>query len=243
MAHPYLLKPSAKRARRTQVRRRPLQTTQLSAVRPRQSVRIPRNLPGSVVGATVGFPRTLKFKHRYSDVVNISGTGNPGYRFIANGLYDPNQSGTGHQPLYFDQLAAIYNHYCVIGSKIKVQIVPQGSTVEDPYRVVLWLNDDTSTVPNMEGITEQNEAVQAICGGANPNTITLENSWSLKKRFMGRPAESRFIGTSAANPSETTVFQLNIEALDGGVSNIAVHAVVEIEFIAIWTELKDIAAS
>jgi hypothetical protein len=35
--------------------------------------------------------------------------------FRVNGLYDPDQTGTGAQPVYFDQWMALYNRYRVLG--------------------------------------------------------------------------------------------------------------------------------
>ena len=69
----------------------------------------------------VGFPKTLKFIHKYCDNVSVSGSaGIPfKYQFSCNGLYDPNITGTGHQPMYFDQVTPIYNQYRVIGAKAR----------------------------------------------------------------------------------------------------------------------------
>lgn len=34
--------------------------------------------------------------------------------FRANGIFDPDVTGTGHQPLYRDQVADLYTNYTVI---------------------------------------------------------------------------------------------------------------------------------
>lgn len=43
------------------------------------------------------------------------------YVYLANGMYDPDYTGTGHQPKYFDQWGALYKRYLVFGSKIYVE--------------------------------------------------------------------------------------------------------------------------
>ena len=45
------------------------------------------------------------------------------YLFRANSLFDPDLTGTGHQPLGFDEWAKFYRRYCVLGSKITVQAI------------------------------------------------------------------------------------------------------------------------
>jgi len=41
--------------------------------------------------------------------------------FRANSVYDPDSTGLGHQPMYFDQLAAIYKQYIVHKCEIEVE--------------------------------------------------------------------------------------------------------------------------
>lgn len=50
-------------------------------------------------------------------------TGSNLWQFGANGLYDPDITGTGHQPMYFDNYAALYRQYRVTRSKISVTVV------------------------------------------------------------------------------------------------------------------------
>lgn len=60
--------------------------------------------------------------------------------FSGNSLFDPNFTGTGAQPEYFDQLAALYNRYRVYGSAVQVTLLPfnsAGSQTNVPADVVL----------------------------------------------------------------------------------------------------------
>jgi hypothetical protein len=41
-----------------------------------------------------------------------------------NNLYDPNISGTGYQPIGFDQMSAVWLNYRVLAAKVKVEIFP-----------------------------------------------------------------------------------------------------------------------
>ena len=45
------------------------------------------------------------------------------YVFRGNSLYDPDYTGTGHQPRYYDQLTPIYGRYKVLSSAITVEMI------------------------------------------------------------------------------------------------------------------------
>lgn len=211
--------------------------------RPSGSVYRPRP-SGTLVGARIGFPPTIKFKHKYRAHVTTSGSGLQSYQFRCNGMYDPDSTGVGSQPLYFDQLAAVYNHYTVISSHIKVTSIPAPNTTEDAYRIILFLNDGNAITPaTSEAIAEQTSAVSTVCSSLNPSTSVLERSWSLARAFGGRVSESRFTGNAGADPSEQTIYNIVVQAMDGGVSSVAVYHDVEIEYTAVWSELKDIPGS
>lgn len=199
---------------------------------------------GTAVGRQIGFPPTMQFKHKYFASVSTTGSGTQQYRFRANGMYDPDQTGTGLQPLYFDQMSAIYNHFTVIASHIKVTSIPAGTTVEDPFRIALWINDDTTTTPtDFRNLVEQTSAVTSLTTGLNPTPVTLERWWNLSRCFGGRVGESRFTGSGSADPTEQSIFEIAVIAMDGGVSNVTVYHDVEIEYTVVWSELKDIAGS
>jgi len=71
------------------------------------------------------FPAKLKCSLVYEDtsftISPVSGNGYyDRYVFRGNGPYDPDFTGFGSQPYYYDNLAAIYNRYRVIRSKITV---------------------------------------------------------------------------------------------------------------------------
>jgi hypothetical protein len=62
---------------------------------------------------------------RYSETIALaSGVGGimgSEFIFALNDAYDPNYSGVGHQPFGFDQLAAIYKRYLVLGAEIEIR--------------------------------------------------------------------------------------------------------------------------
>lgn len=86
-----------------------------SAVRARNSrLIVPRN--------KIGFPQSMRTQLRYCDAIDFTPNSSTlsVHTFLANGLYDPDVSGTGHQPRGFDNFMEVYKTFTVKGSKIAV---------------------------------------------------------------------------------------------------------------------------
>jgi len=94
------------------------------------------------------FPNTKLVRHKYVDGFSMPAAGGPGlasvYQFRANCVVDPDLTGTGHQPLFRDEMAAQYKFYTVLSSRIRITM-PETNAQENHY--LLWVDDDT-TVPN-----------------------------------------------------------------------------------------------
>lgn len=88
----------------------------------------------------------------YCDIRNLTSVSGAGARWLyrANSVFDPDYTGTGDQPSGFDQYAALYRHYAVIGSKCTVIATADSdfkaaSFQTDP--VVSLRLDEFTTVP------------------------------------------------------------------------------------------------
>jgi len=84
-------------------------------------------IPRSIIGSNLTFlPKKRKFTFNYSDTIAVTtlavGT-YQGHNFNGNGLYDPDDTGTGHQPRGFDQIKTLYRTYKVKASSIRVRVV------------------------------------------------------------------------------------------------------------------------
>lgn len=215
------------------------------AIRASRYPKRPSRLSGTMLGKSFGFPKQLKFKHVYCETFNFTSTTGAlaNYQFRANSLYDPNLTGGGHYAKHFNTLKALYDHYTVIGSKITYEIVPSGETVQAPYKLATYINDDSTVGPSfMAGIEEQKGAQVRMCtGGINPSKIWLSQKWSAKKTFGGSVlGNDELKGTPTTNPTEQSIFTLMLQALDL-VSTVSVHVRIKISYIAIWRELKDVS--
>jgi len=202
--------------------------------------------PTATIGRQInhGFPRMIKFTHRYVDVLVVASTsGVPNsYKFSCNGMFDPNISGTGRQPMAFDNMTAVYDHYCVIGSKIKFKVSPT-SDLNPASFAGIYINDDTSNSPASSAAYVAVADKYIVWAPGGVNTYTLTSKWSANKMF-GKSvlANTDLQGTATANPAEQSYFTLFVGALDE-LSNTSFSAIVDIEYIAIWKEPKDLDLS
>lgn len=72
---------------------------------------------------TGSFPivKTVKLKYVENITLDPPAAGSAAtYTFRCNSLFDPNFTGTGHQPMFYDNYSAIYGQYTVVKSFIKV---------------------------------------------------------------------------------------------------------------------------
>lgn len=197
------------------------------------------------VSRNVGFPNKMLMRHRYVETGSLtSTTGSLALQnFRANGMFDPNQTGTGHQPLYFDQMTAIYDHYTVIGSIIRVHFV-SASTQTLPMIVGIMKNDDTTTTPTAAGtLCEESGTVSRLLPADDSTVFSLTQKFSAKGTFGGSAlSNDNLQGTASADPTEQTIYTLFAQTVDGAGTSTC-YTWTEIEYIAVWEELKDIATS
>lgn len=202
-------------------------------------------IPRDMVVFGKGFPKKALVSHTYltsHTMTCTSGAMNIRY-FRANGMYDPDHTGTGGQPLYFDQLTAVYRHFQVIGSKITIRW-SQSSTANIAFRVGCFLNDDTSASSSTyDQLGEQSSAKVSHLGPGSDKVLTMTNHFSTKKIFgkMSTGADS-LKGSVSADPTEQALYTLFFQPIDQ-VTTQNINFTCKIEYLAIWSELQDMARS
>jgi len=182
--------------------------------------------------------------HKYAETVTISAAAGvlQMYQWSCNGLYDPNISGVGHQPMFFDQMSPLYNHYTVIGSKIRIKVVPQAGP-EDSFIASLFVADDTSVAYTQStDIIENSKGTYRLVPGNTADSFTLSSKFSPKKVFGGALLNNTLLrGNSSTNPSEQSLYTFGVQGLNA--ASVSATLMVEIEYIAVWAEIKEIPAS
>lgn len=163
--------------------------------------------------AALDVSKPLRSKLTYGEQVNMVNHPPQGvaevYNFTANGLFDPNITGSGHQPRTFDQIMPFYDHYIVTGAKMVARF---SHLEEHPIVVGIVQRDSASSgTLNVEDILEYPKrkfiTLAAKDAGGSVGTIssTMNVSKFLGRKVMGDP---HLKGTASANPTEQCYFQL-----------------------------------
>lgn len=196
------------------------------------------------VATGIGLPKRLISTLKYSDTIRLESTAGAikNHQFILNGLYDTDFTGVGHQPMYFDQLMGIYNHYTVVGCKLVVRYQAYDENIV-PVKVGLWQNDDTTITPaDFNSAVEQSKGQQELVGNGGEGQKTLTMKWSAKQTFGPPMANTLLRGSASANPTEQSVGVITVQSADV-ITTTQTIVQVELEFITVFTELKDITGS
>lgn len=196
-----------------------------------------RLIPGIDGHRLFGFPNTIITKLRYCAYINMTGTA--GARAInvyaANGIFDPDVTGVGHQPMWRDNFANIYDQYVVLGSEIKVAFANTSSTVNMLCGIV---GDDDSTISStVEALMEQNNSVSVLAGTTGSNPVALTASFEPNRDFGVDAKDDGFSATAqGSNPTELWCYGVWLAAADGS-SNVTGNIKVEIDYTVKFTEL------
>jgi len=209
----------------------------------KKSAKKPANL--TIVNLGLGFPKKLMMTLKYSNTVTINSlAGSVGAtNFACNGLWDPFLTGAGHQPMYFDQIMSLYDHYHVVGAKATIRLIPTISTIY-PAAIGCYLNDDTTrSVVTLDDHLEQSVVKHKYVNlNSTPQDLTFTMKWSAKKNYGSSIMANTYLrGDAFSNPLETQVFTVFGACV--GPDSQSWYCLINLEYIAVFNELKDIPGS
>ncbi len=186
-----------------------------------------------------GFPLKMVTKLRYCDVYQMSSTtGSIGKQVVnINSIWDPDQTGSGHHPLYRDKYATIYDQYAVVSAKIRVTFVSNATTSAMLVGVVT--DDDSTTSSTFQTLCEQNTSQHWLIPNSTGalNNHTFYHNWSCMKHLGIDPYTSELYKTAqGANPTEIATLLCWAYPADGTAST-TTTVFVELEQTVLFTEL------
>jgi hypothetical protein len=170
--------------------------------------------PSAVSLRAFGLPAEWRMKLRYVESVSVvAATGALGiYQWRTNSLFDPNFTGTGHQPYGFDQMKTYYNSYLVTGSKISAECLSSATVV--CLAGVATSAESSTGVTTADGYMEPGKGQGGLL--YSNSTRGFESKWALSSIADHDPADySALISASPANSDFYTVFVQDAYALAG----------------------------
>jgi len=202
------------------------------------------NVPGTVAiqrNVPVFLERFTRRKLRYSEAINMQGAVFKVHTFCANGLFDPNETGTGHQPMGFDQYMALYARAFVFSARITVDwtLVTALQTV-----VGVDLRTDTGFYSGFPGYVEKGTCEYKLLSALQATPVRISKTVDIAK-FLAKADildDPGLYSTSSANAAETVYFQLFANDVLNS-SNINVSALVCIEYDVVFGDPLSLAGS
>lgn len=204
------------------------------------------------------YPSAMIGKHRYTQIVDLSASysltntipDSAATYFSANGMYDVDREGAGHQPLFFDQMAAIYEDFVVLGSRVKVKFI--NTSLEPVY---INLNRNTTTQPTSATTAKLEEQMSNNKMTILPSTTSarpfkvLTSAYSPSKQFGISKKQVRndtdlkvSLSNAETVPFNEIYYNISVQQIAaalGGTVNPLIKAFVEIEYIVLWSSIKD----
>lgn len=193
----------------------------------------------------------LTYSERFSLTQLVGGT--PGvYTFRANSLYDPNYTGVGHQPRYFDTLcgadgtSAPYHHYRVHAVKVKFTVWSL-TGADGSFTGMLAIIPRQASASTVDSFDEMQER-------AYSRTKTIATLYSrptvmkhyVKNKVLLGHKDLQDVDECAAaynnNPSEETYIDFVVCCVDPD-NTITANASVQLTYFAEFYGLTDVADS
>lgn len=156
-------------------------------------------------------PDQTYVKLKYNDLISRSGTISDNYLFALNGLFDPNITGAGAQPLGYDQWSSFYTHYQVMGSSINITFI-NNSLNNTGFAV--FPSNDPGIIALKTAITQPYSRYKFVANINSQPKTRIKNYMSVK-RLEARSTDSvNFAAPITSNPSILKYWHIVSSSMD-----------------------------
>lgn len=171
---------------------------------------------------SIGPPTHLFTKLVYTDLGQWSLTplAASGREWSMSSLFDPDKSGGGSQPTYFDQYAAFFARYLVYGCKVEWTVSASSSTTNlyhPQICMVPYLSTASPLYTTIKGAMQSKYAkYRTIIPGQN--VVKIKSYFHLPKLWGASSSQYKdddYAGTINSSPSLNTYLHLWIQNHDG----------------------------
>lgn len=194
-------------------------------------------------------PDRLFVKLSYNDIKLLQSLAGSGVAHVyrANSCFDPDFTGTGEQPVGYDQWSSFYNRYRVHASKIDVKfIVTNTTTPDNAIGVSVTPSSQTNAIGIFEDYIGNTYSKWDVLG---PNTGTsksdLSNYISISK-FQGKPGVKYDDVNSAlidGNPGRQSFWHIFAQTMNTGAGTTNIRYISRITYYVEFYERKSLDES
>jgi hypothetical protein len=206
-------------------------------------VTVPR-IPSGLV------PNQFRATLKYSDYATLDPAAGAfsSVVYSPSSLYDPYVPAGGHQPMGFDQLAALYAHYFVEKCTISISVLPTTAQTTPAVTGVTLTHDNGLTGPWNAQVEQPLKSVyKAFIGPTLGQTpLHMDIVYDAKKMSgltYSQLLDSDLSSSVATNPVDMFYSIIWLQAVDLSADITAVHYVIEMKFDAVFFTPKTLAQS
>lgn len=189
-------------------------------------------------GAQYGFPNEIITKLRYCDLLtlhSVNGAMSVNY-FSANSIYDPDITNAGHQPMYRDNFASIYDLYVVLGCKITVHFTPFNIVQNWVCGITVDDNASISTVLPTKMEASNSKWGLLSMGGSGPMTVV--ETFAPQQFGIEVKDDGYSMTPVGSGPVTAMSFGVWAHAVDATITDQYVNFTVELEYTVKFAQLS-----
>lgn len=192
-----------------------------------------------------GFPPLMKVDLQYESLITLApGATVASYVLRGNSLFDPDYTGTGHQPRYYDQLTPIYGRYKVLSSAITVEMINGSGTSGAIFAIT----------PNTEIITFTSwQQASELPRSKTSQIVPVASRYPFKlaaqattKSICGllpfQVNDEDWSASVGTNPVQIWYWNVNVASIDES-TNVQVSFRIRLKYQAIMYDRLDVATS
>jgi len=191
-------------------------------------------------------PDQMMVKLTYSSTHTLTSTSGSlaTYQFRQNSVYDPDFTGTGHQPLGYDEYANLYDRYVVYGTKVSIAV--SGVTTGVPG-ILSLRGSPNSTLP-ASSITQAIESPRVrwkLIGnleGVNVNAVSAYYTTKALAGVSSLGQERDYRSSVTTNPSEVNYINVCWQSANEA-STSACNIIVKIVYYVKFFDRKTLSQS
>jgi hypothetical protein len=144
-----------------------------------------------------------------------------------NSLYDPDETGSGTQPVGFDQIMALYYYYRVLRCKVKITVVNGGTAAI----TAVQLSNSATDPTQISAMAANNSGKAEMCAGTygqNRSVIVYDIDIKDWLGFKDN-VDNDLIGTASTSPTRVVFLHIGMQEVDVSAKDMSLFCEFEFE--------------